>query len=59
MNFNDFANVAIGGNGYRINFWVMNKSELVDRTKSPDLSEKLGQVCLWRCNFSLIARYSL
>ena len=59
MNFNDFANVTIGGNGYRINFWVMNKSEPVDRTKSPDLSEKLGQVCLWRCNFSLIARYSL
>ena len=59
MNFNDFSNVTIGGNSYRINFWVMNKGEPVDRTKSPDLSEKRGQVCLWRCNFSLIARYSL
>ena len=44
ISFNDVLVVATGGNDYRNHFWVMSKSEAVDRMKNVDLSEKGGQL---------------
>ena len=38
MSFDDFANVTIGGNDYRILFWFI---EAVRRMTNSDLSEKV------------------
>ena len=40
MSINDVAVVFIGANKYRIHFWFMTKSKVVDRMKNADRSEK-------------------
>ena len=44
MSLDDAAIVTVKGHNYRINLWVMTKSEAVDRMKDVDLSEKSGQL---------------
>ena len=46
LSFNDFAIDTAKGHGCRINFWFMNKSQVVDRMKNADLSEKSGQIII-------------
>ena len=40
---NNVAVLTIGGNDYRIPFWFMTKSDVVDKMKNADLREKTGQ----------------
>lgn len=46
MSFNDFENITVRRNDYRINFQLMTKNETVNRTQNADLSEKSGQLQL-------------
>ena len=40
MIFDYFAIVAVGRSDCRVNFWLMTKSEAVDKMKNSDLSEE-------------------
>ena len=40
MSFNDFVILTVGKNDYRIYFGGMTQSEVVNRIKNADLSEK-------------------
>ena len=44
ISINDVAVVTIGGNEYRIHFWFITKSKVVDRMKNAHGSEKSGQI---------------
>ena len=46
--FNDFVIVTVKGNDYRPNFWFTTKSDVADRLKNADLSEKSRLLRLWK-----------
>ena len=46
--FNDFVIVTVKGNDYRTKFWFRTKSEVADRLKNADLSEKSTLLRLWK-----------
>ena len=44
MSLSDVAIVTVGGNDYRIHFWVWINLRVLDRIKRAHLSEKSGQL---------------